>query len=118
MRRVKKVLITVLTAFAALVLTAGPAAAMPTPPDGGSRLQPFPGAGFFHTGQDSPIITNMGRALVAMGCNKYQVGPGPKWTEADRLSYQCWQEHLGYRGSDADGIPGQKSWDVLKVPHV
>lgn len=117
MRRVKKVLIAVLTALAALVLTAGPAAAMPAP-EPGAPLQPFPGGSFFHPGQDSPIITNMGRALVAVGCNKYKVGPGPKWSEADRLSYQCWQQKQGYSGSNADGIPGQRTWDALHVAHV
>ncbi|MEU2435325.1 peptidoglycan-binding protein [Streptomyces rubradiris] len=77
---------------------------------------PFPGAGFFHTGRKSPLITAMGRRLVAEGCGRYAKGPGPEWTEADRKSYAAWQQRLGYRGKDADGIPGRTSWDRLKVP--
>jgi len=77
---------------------------------------PFPGAGFFHVGRKSPLITAMGRRLVAEGCGRYEKGPNPEWTEADRKSYAAWQEKLGYRGKDADGIPGRTSWDRLKVP--
>ncbi|MFF9521159.1 peptidoglycan-binding protein [Streptomyces achromogenes] len=77
---------------------------------------PFPGAGFFHTGRKSPLITAMGRRLVAEGCGRYEKGPGPEWTEADRESYAAWQRKLGYRGKDADGVPGRTSWARLKVP--
>ncbi|MFF4713527.1 peptidoglycan-binding protein [Streptomyces eurythermus] len=77
---------------------------------------PFPGTGFFRIGQKSPLITAMGRRLVAEGCGHYEKGPGPEWTEADRKSYAAWQRSLGYRGKDADGIPGRTSWDRLKVP--
>jgi hypothetical protein len=86
----------------------------PKPP----RYEPFPGAAFFAPGRRSPIITAMGKRLVAEGCGRYQVGPGPKWTEADRASYAAWQRKLGYSGSAADGIPGRTSWDKLKVPNV
>jgi hypothetical protein len=78
--------------------------------------EPFPGASFFHTGRTSPIVTAMGRRLVAEGCSKYSSGPGPSWTNADKASYQEWQKKLGYSGSDADGLPGKTSWDALKVP--
>ncbi|MDQ0778346.1 hypothetical protein QF026_006812 [Streptomyces aurantiacus] len=78
--------------------------------------EPFPGSGFFHIGQKSAAITAMGRRLVAEGCSRYESGPGPNWTEADRKSYAAWQQKLGYKGKDADGIPGKKSWDTLKIP--
>lgn len=81
------------------------------------RYEPFPGSSFFHGGRHSPIITAMGRRLVAEGCGRYSEGPGPDWTEADRRSYAAWQRKLGYSGDDADGIPGKKSWDALKVPN-
>jgi hypothetical protein len=77
---------------------------------------PFPGAGFFHAGQKSPVITAMGKRLVAEGCDHYEDGPGPEWTDADRESYKAWQRKLGFKGKDADGIPGKVSWDKLKVP--
>ncbi|KQV11983.1 peptidoglycan-binding protein [Kitasatospora sp. Root107] len=79
-------------------------------------LQPFPGAGFFHDGQVSPIITAMGQRLVEEGCSQYQVGPGPAWSGADQASYAAFQRKLGFSGGDADGIPGQTSWDRLQVP--
>lgn len=79
-------------------------------------LEPFPGAAFFHGGRHSPIITAMGRRLVAEGCGRYRSGPGPNWTNSDRNSYAAWQKKLGYTGSAADGIPGKASWDALKVP--
>jgi LysM repeat protein len=82
------------------------------------RYEPFPGAGFFHGGRHSPIITAMGRRLVAEGCAVYRTGPGPNWTNADRESYRRWQKKLGYSRDAADGIPGKKSWDALKVPNV
>lgn len=91
----------------------------PGGPDGPgrpARYQPFPGAAFFRAGRHSPVITAMGRRLVAEGCGRYAVGPGPRWTSADRESYAAWQRKLGYRGGDADGIPGRASWDRLRVP--
>jgi hypothetical protein len=77
---------------------------------------PFPGSGFFHDGQKSALITAMGRRLVAEGCDHYEEGPSPEWTDADRKSYKAWQQKLGFKGKDADGIPGKTSWDKLKVP--
>ena len=82
------------------------------------RYEPFPGSAFFHGGRHSPIITAMGRRLAAEGCGKYQSGPSPDWTNADRESYRAWQKKLGYTGTAADGIPGAKSWAALKVPNV
>lgn len=78
--------------------------------------EPFPGVAFFREGRRSPIITAMGKRLVEEGCGKYQTGPGPGWTDADRQSYAAWQHKLGLSASDADGIPGRQSWDRLRVP--
>ncbi|MCK8680312.1 peptidoglycan-binding protein [Streptomyces lichenis] len=82
------------------------------------RHHPFPGRAFFTGSPDSPLITAMGRRLVAEGCSAYAQGPGPRWSEADRRSYARWQRKLGYRGADADGRPGAASWDALKVPYT
>ncbi|MCI3279207.1 peptidoglycan-binding protein [Streptomyces cylindrosporus] len=91
-----------------------PSTPKPTP----AQYQPFPGSNFFHAGRHSPIITAMGRRLVAVGCGRYSTGPGPNWTNADRESYRAWQKKLGYTGADADGYPGAKSWAALKIPRV
>ncbi|MCX5196083.1 peptidoglycan-binding protein [Streptomyces sp. NBC_00249] len=84
--------------------------------DGG--YEPFPGAEFFHPGQDSPVVTRMGERLVAEGCSAYAEGPGPQWSDADRESFRNWQHKLGDTGADADGIPGPKQWSALKVPRA
>jgi hypothetical protein len=86
----------------------------PEPP----RYEPFPGSAFFVPGRTSKVVTAMGKRLVAEGCGRYQEGPGPTWTEADRKSYAAWQRKLGYSGPDADGIPGETSWKKLRVPNV
>ncbi|MEU1799756.1 peptidoglycan-binding protein [Streptomyces sp. NPDC019937] len=93
----------------------GPTEPKPKPP---ATYEPFPGADFFRTGRESKIITAMGKRLVAEGCGRYEVGPGPEWTAADKKSYAAWQRKLGYSGDAADGIPGKKSWDKLRVPNV
>ncbi|MFE9381367.1 peptidoglycan-binding protein [Streptomyces sp. NPDC006855] len=94
-------------------------AAKPKPkPKPKPRYEPFPGAAFFKVGRNSAIVTALGRRLVAEGCGRYSVGPGPRWSEADRKSYAAWQRKCGYTGKDADGIPGKTSWDRLKVPNV
>lgn len=97
-------------------LAGAPEGAPPAPP--APEYEPFPGSGFFAEGRNSPVITAMGRRLVAEGCGRYEVGPGPRWSEADRKSYAAWQRKLGYSGSAADGIPGKASWDRLHVPNV
>lgn len=87
-----------------------------------SQYVPFPGSEFFYDGQHSDIITKMGERLVAEGCSHYQIGPNPDWSGSDRNSYAAWQRkysndnNLNWTDADCDGIPGQASWDALKVP--
>jgi hypothetical protein len=76
----------------------------------------FPGVTWFKKNPNSPIVTAMGKRLVALGYRGYAKGPGPQWTEADRKAYAWWQRKLGYSGADADGWPGRDSWTKLKVP--
>ncbi|MFD6873287.1 MULTISPECIES: peptidoglycan-binding protein [unclassified Streptomyces] len=90
----------------------GPA---PTP---GPKFEPFPGAAWFKSAPRSPIVTAMGRRLVAEGCGRYRSGPGPQWTDADRQSYAAYQRKQGHTGTGADGWPGPKTWAALKVPKV
>ncbi|MFI2620406.1 peptidoglycan-binding protein [Streptomyces sp. NPDC018584] len=100
--------------------TSSPSTPTPSKP----AYEPFPGAAFFHGGRHSPIITAMGRRLVAEGCGKYRQGPGPNWTNVDRASFAAWQRKyskangLNWSDADCDGIPGKTSWDALKVPSV
>jgi hypothetical protein len=80
--------------------------------------EPFPGAAFFQKSPNSPIVTAMGKRLVAVGCSAYASGPGSKWTNADRESFRKWQRKLGDAPAYCDGWPGKKQWDALKVPKV
>ncbi|MEV7501742.1 peptidoglycan-binding protein [Streptomyces sp. NPDC093018] len=84
-----------------------------TPPP---KFEPFPGVDFFKRYPRDPIVTAMGTRLVAEGCSAYKSGPSPQFTAADITSYAKWQRKQGYTGKDADGWPGRKSWDALKVP--
>lgn len=106
-----------------------PAAPKPPASGGGTgtttpRYEPFPGASFFLNGtrpalgKSSKIFTAMGKRLVAVGCGKYKVGPGPELGTADVESYQAWQRKQGYTGAAAKWPPGKTTWDALKVPNV
>ncbi|QKW08705.1 N-acetylmuramoyl-L-alanine amidase [Streptomyces sp. NA04227] len=81
------------------------------------KYAPYPGKDFFRAGRSHPLITMMGHRLNAEGCGRYEHGPSDDWTDADRKSYQAWQHKLGFKGKDADGVPGKVSWDLLKVPN-
>ncbi len=98
-----------------------------TPPKPGAtepRFEPFPGSTFFMAGKSpalgkkSKVFTEMGKRLVAVGCGRYQVGPGPTLGTADVASYEAWQRKCGYSGAAAKWPPGKATWDLLKVPNV
>jgi hypothetical protein len=92
---------------------------LPAKPAPKVEYEPFPGEGFFHGGRHSPIITAMGRRLVALGFGKhYKHGPGPDWTNADRWNVRDFQLSRADLKGDADGYPGPKTWAALKVPKV
>lgn len=86
------------------------------------ELQPFPKPGFFTTGRTSPIIGAMHKRLVAVGCDRYRTHTNVNtWGSGDTASYRAWQQHLFPEastapGGAADGVPGQISWDKLRVP--
>ncbi|MFI9206186.1 peptidoglycan-binding protein [Streptomyces sp. NPDC053048] len=82
------------------------------------EYEPFPGVAWFKKNPNSPIVTAMGRRLVAVGCSAYRKGPGPQWTSADRESFRKWQRKLGDAPAECDGWPGPKQWAALKVPRV
>lgn len=86
-----------------------------TPPKPSPVYAPFPGASFFKIGRKSPIITEMGKAIVRAGYKGYKVGPGPEFTAADVKAVRWFQQKQGWSGSDADGYPGPETWKRLKV---
>ncbi|MFJ2006986.1 peptidoglycan-binding protein [Streptomyces chartreusis] len=88
------------------------------------KHEAYPGAAFFMKsgkpalGKQSPIFTAMGKRLVAVGCGRYKVGPGPTLGQADVDSYEAWQRKCGYSGAAAQWPPGKTTWDKLQVPNV
>jgi hypothetical protein len=95
----------------AMAVWAGKPVPKPTP-----VYAPYPGASFFRLGKKSALITAMGKRLVAEGYKGYKKGPGPEFTRADMAAYSWWQKKNGYKGADANGIPGAKTWALLRVP--
>ncbi|RMB85629.1 N-acetylmuramoyl-L-alanine amidase [Streptomyces shenzhenensis] len=103
-----------------------PAPAKPSTPSAPAKpkLEPFPGTAFFMTngkpalGKNSKIFTAMGKRLVAVGCGRYKVGPGPTLGQADVDSYEAWQRKCGYTGTAAKWPPGPTTWNKLQVPNV
>lgn len=74
----------------------------------------FPGAKSFGPGADNAQVTRLGEMLTARGGGRfYAVGPGPRWGEADRRATEAFQRAQGWRGAEADGLPGPDTWRYL-----
>ncbi|MEW2164432.1 peptidoglycan-binding protein [Streptomyces sp. NPDC007084] len=105
-----------------------PAFTIAKPPAATKCLEPYPGENFFMNGaapafgRRSSVFTRMGERLVARGCGRYRVGPGPVLGQADVDSYEAWQReynaahHKGWSGSALRWPPGRETWDALEVP--
>ncbi|MFJ2057694.1 peptidoglycan-binding protein [Streptomyces sp. NPDC087908] len=79
-----------------------------------AAVTPYPGAAMFGPGADNAHVTRLGRLLVDRGGKKYYSrGPGPKWGEADRRATQAFQLAQGWKGGEADGLPGPDTWELL-----
>ncbi|MET9722951.1 peptidoglycan-binding protein [Streptomyces zaomyceticus] len=77
-------------------------------------VTPYPGVAMFGPGANNAYITQLGRLLVDRGGKKYySKGPGPKWGEADRRATQAFQLAQGWKGKEADGLPGPETWQLL-----
>ncbi len=74
----------------------------------------YPGGELFGLGADNAYVTQLGRMLVGRGGERfYGEGPGPRWSEADRRATQAFQRAQGWRGAEADGLPGPHTWRLL-----
>ncbi|MFF2749916.1 peptidoglycan-binding protein [Kitasatospora sp. NPDC058048] len=81
---------------------------------GGTSSTAFPGTAQFGPGANNAYVTRLGQLLVRRGgAAFYSEGPGPRWTESDRRAVQAFQQAQGWRGNEADGIPGKDTWDYL-----
>jgi hypothetical protein len=84
--------------------TAGPAPA----------AMPYPGPAYFGPGANNKYVTRLGRMLIERGAGPYYTsGPGPRWSDADRRATEAFQQAQGWRGQDADGLPGPRTWALL-----
>ncbi|WP_406450442.1 peptidoglycan-binding protein [Streptomyces sp. NBC_00876] len=80
----------------------------------GPTTKPFPGAAKFGPGAKNAYVTQLGKMLVERGGKRfYKVGPGPAWGSADRKATQAFQKAQGWKGKEADGIPGPDTWSLL-----
>ncbi|UFQ16425.1 MULTISPECIES: peptidoglycan-binding protein [Streptomyces] len=78
------------------------------------KVPSFPGAAKFKPGQVNEHVTQLGEALVRKGYGRfYAIGPGPRWTNADRNAVRAFQRAQGWSGSSADGYPGPVTWARL-----
>ncbi|MGW2333425.1 peptidoglycan-binding protein [Streptomyces sp. NPDC001685] len=97
--------------------TAGPEQPKPQQPAGPAEpasAAPYPGRAHFGPGANNKHVTRLGRMLVERGAGRYYTaGPGPRWTDADRRATQAFQRAQGWRGQDADGLPGPATWKLL-----
>ena len=87
----------------------------PTKPKPAPVVRPaFPGRGAFGPGQSNTHITRLGQQLVKRGYGRfYNVGPGPRWSDADRQAVRAFQlAHTQLKGA-ADGLPGPLTWHIL-----
>ncbi len=74
----------------------------------------YPGARYFRPGQSNAYVKQLGQRLTEKGFGRhYTVGPGPRWTEADRRNVEAFQRAQGWRGAEADGYPGPETWRRL-----
>lgn len=74
----------------------------------------FPGVSRFGPGERNASVTRLGEMLVARGGKRfYREGPDPRWTEADRRATRAFQRAQGWRGKEADGLPGPHTWRLL-----
>ncbi|MFF7162693.1 peptidoglycan-binding protein [Streptomyces sp. NPDC008086] len=81
---------------------------------GAAAPDAYPGPAHFGPGANNKYVTRLGTLLVERGAGRfYTSGPGPRWTDADRRATQAFQQAQGWRGQDADGLPGPRTWALL-----
>ncbi|MGW2057733.1 peptidoglycan-binding protein [Streptomyces sp. NPDC001840] len=74
----------------------------------------YPGAGAFRPGAVNAHVRRLGRMLIARGGGRYyREGAGPRWSESDRRATRAFQRAQGWRGAEADGLPGPATWRYL-----
>ncbi|MEU0132387.1 MULTISPECIES: peptidoglycan-binding protein [unclassified Streptomyces] len=81
---------------------------------GSGSATAFPGAGKFGPGANNAHVTRLGKLLIAQGGKRfYKEGAGPRWSDADKRATQAFQLAQGWKGKEADGVPGPHTWRLL-----
>ncbi|MDQ1010601.1 hypothetical protein QFZ82_005086 [Streptomyces sp. V4I23] len=79
-----------------------------------SSATPYPGDASFGPGAVNKYVTELGKMLMARGGKRfYADGPGPRWSDADRRATEAFQRAQGWRGAEANGLPGPHTWRLL-----
>lgn len=90
----------------------GAAAGAPTGPP-----VPFPGAAAFRVGQSHPAVLELDRALVRLGCTRFNDGdgyqPSERFTEYTRQNVRAFQLANPELDGQPDGYPGPLTWSLL-----
>lgn len=87
---------------------------LPATAGGAGSATTVPEAGTFGPGADNAYVTQLGKLLIAGGGGRfYRTGAGPHWSEADRRATQAFQRAQGWKGEEADGVPGPATWNLL-----
>ncbi|MEH0403264.1 peptidoglycan-binding protein [Streptomyces sp. NPDC047804] len=81
---------------------------------GSGSATAFPGAAKFGPGTNNAHVTRLGQLLITQGGKRfYTAGAGPRWSDADKRATQAFQLAQGWKGKDADGLPGPGTWSLL-----
>jgi hypothetical protein len=92
--------------------TAAPKKPARTPPRGRPTVSASAVANLFRRKQKHNAVLLIQKALAAEVGLDFSSGPGTPGPRT-RAAYQKWQQRLGFRGNDADGIPGFTSLSRL-----
>ena len=80
------------------------------------EVVPFPGPDVFGAGKENDYVLLVGAALTLRSKkyrDLYKEGPSRKWSSVDQAAVTAFQVDQGWKGSDADGIPGKQTWAKL-----
>lgn len=70
----------------------------------------------FRSGTKHDAVLRIQQALAAEVGLNFSSGPGIPGPRT-KAAYKKWQQKLGFRGADADGIPGYTSLNRLGAKH-
>ncbi|MDR3645205.1 MAG: peptidoglycan-binding protein, partial [Clostridia bacterium] len=82
-----------------------------------SKAPAFPGAEYFGPGRANDFVLMLDRQLIKRGYSKYyllgRLGASRSWGGGTQKACRAFQLSQGWKGTDADGIPGPETWSRL-----